>query len=109
MRYLVATILLAIGVAILGVAVAAYMQLRMLATQVELPDMDNYPALMFVASDLWEQAVDPQQAVPPKPHEIAQQTMQRIWLIGFAGIVVVVMGLVALVLWPHKRRKPDGT
>lgn len=105
MRYLISMPLLGIGVVLLGVAVVAYMQLRAMATEVQAPKMGDYPAVNLVASDLWNAAIAPKKGPAPHPAELAMQTMRRIKMIGFAGLITAAVGLLTLAIWPKARRR----
>lgn len=108
MRYVIAMILLAIGVVLLGVAGVAYLQLTNMASQPNAPNLDDYPALQMVAGDLLAPALIPQQGVSAKPAEIVGQVVQRTQLVGFGGIVVAVLGLMVFAVWPKPQHR-EGT
>lgn len=104
MRYILPAILLVTGVLLLGVAVVAYMQLKAMAALPNVPNMEDYPAVTLIASDLWEAAANPNNGAPPKPQELASQTMRRIGQIGFAGAVLAVLGLLLGAISPRRAK-----
>ena len=100
---LVGTFALVLGVVLVIFAGMAYFELHSAATSEKAPAADSMPLTRVVGPELF----DPGKA-GMQPAELAAMAFNRIYAIGGGGILLAVLGVVALAAPLARGTKPDA-
>lgn len=99
MKYILGSLLLALGIAALVLCLMLRSQFQAIAVAAQ-PNLDSYPLLKLVIPE-------PKPGMPsPKPADMARGISFRIYAIGGIGVLLIVSGLVACIGLGSKRTAP---